>query len=215
MAQASSARRNWCRGGILGAAILAAVGCAGKDKNETGQRGLDPRVKAALTAPAGQPGKDATKPKLAIGDPAATGGQDTAVAGSSNRKIPNSAIVPSGLPVAGTLASSSGVPTQPTSGGLLIPQKNIEQVKYEAPPVRPLDGPLPKPVMPLDNPIPSDVPVPTPPPQPIIPAGAVPEPFPPPSPPALPIIPDTGSVAIPSPTEKPGMGFPIEPPALK
>ena len=199
MAQASSARRNWCRGGILGAAILAAVGCAGKDKNETGLRGMDPRVKAALTAPAGQPGKD------------------TAVAGSTNRKIPNSAIAPSGLPLAGTLASSSGVPTQPTSGGLLIPQKNIEQAKYEAPPVRPLDGPLPKPVMPLDNPIPSDVPVPTPPPQPqpIIPAGAVPGPFPPPSPPALPIIPDTGSVAIPSPTEKPGTGFPIEPPALK
>ena len=209
MAQASSARRNWCRVAILGAAILAAVGCAGKDKNETGPRGLDPRVKAALTAPAGQPGKDVTKSKLAIGDPAAT------VAGSSNRKVPNIAVAPSGSPVTGTLASSSGVPTQPTSGGLLVPQKPLEQVKYDAPPVMPLDGPLPKPLMPLDNPIPSDVPAPTPPPQPIIPAGAVPGPFPPPSPPALPIIPDTGSVAIPSPNEKSGTGFPIEPPALK
>ncbi len=202
MAQASSARRNGCRVAILGAALAAAVGCTGKDKNETGMRGLDPRVKAALTAPAGTPSKDSTKSKLAITDPNATGAKDV------NRKQPSNPLMPINT---GTLASNTGpavvTPTQPTSGGLLFPQKHIEQVKYEASPVMQLDGPLPKPVMPLDNPIPSDEP--TPPPQPI--AAAIT----PPATTALPMIPDSGLVTLPLPNEKAGTGLPVTPPALK
>ena len=207
MAQASSARRNGCRVAILSVALAVAVGCTGKDKTETGMRGLDPRVKAALT---GQQSKDASKPKFAITDPDATGAKDLNVKNSFDRKSPNN--LPSPINI-GSLASTTA-PTQPTSGGLLVPQKNFEQVKYEAPPVMPLDGPLPKPVMPLDNPIPSDVPAPTPPPQPILPA-LTPAPFPPPMTTALPIIPDSGVVTLPSPNEKPVTGFPIVPPAIK
>ena len=210
MAQASSARRNGCRLAILGAALAAAAGCTGKGKPD-GMRTLDPGVKAALTGPTS---KDSPKPKFAITDPNATGAKDLTVKSSFDRKLPNNPLTPIEPLNNGSLASNSGpVPTQPTTGGLLVPQKPLEQVKYEAPPVMPLDGPLPKPVMPLDNPTPSEVPAPTPPPQPIMPALTAPGAFPPANSTALPIIPEAGTVTLPSPNEKPI--FPVTPPAIK
>jgi len=203
-----SARRNWCLGGILGAAILAGTGCTGKDKTETGLRSLDAKTKAALIGP---PSKDLPKPKFAMTDPNATGGKDISVAEKFDRKMPNNAMLPSGLPVNGSLASSTVLPTQPTTGGQLMPQKSLEQVKYEAPPVVPLDGPLPKPVMPLDNPTPTEPPAPT------LPLTQTPTaaPFPPPAPAGAMIIPDAGLVPLPSATEKEITGFPVVPTIVK
>ncbi len=216
MAQGPGGRRNWCRGGILGAIVLAAMGCAGKDKTETGMRGMDPRVKAALTTPS----TDLPKSKLATTDPGATGSTGMDVRNSFGRTTPNN-----GLPANGQLVSiGAAVPTPQTTGGNLTLQKPIEVARtVSGPPVMPSDGPLPKPIMPvsamavkvpLENPTPTEPLAPVAPAQPIVAVGAVPAPYPPPAPSGLPVAPAPGLLMVPSISEKP-VSFPAVPPGLK
>lgn len=198
---------------FLALAGACAAGCTGKDKNDGGLRALDPKTKAALIGQTDSSMKP--KPKFAVGDPNQTGAKDVTVAGSFDRRVVN----PNNPETPGSLASNSSMPVQP-SGGLPQP-KPIEQVRYDAPPVRPLEsGPLPKPMMPLasvpeplQNPLPSDVPAPAMPP--IIPVGSAPMPSPPGPPVGMPSMPEPGLIPIPSPNEKPIPGFPIVPPAVK
>ncbi len=221
MPHGSSARRNWLRTIILGSALAAGAGCAGKDKTDTGLRSLDPRAKAALTTPEGP--KPLVTPKVAVGDPNATGLTNLTAKESFNRTRP---FLPAGTSTgsASLTQPGAGVPITPTSGGTLVPQRPAEYAQFGAPPALPFDGPLPKPneivpvsdrvPVPLDNPAPSDVPAP---PKPIVPAGNLPAPAPPPAPPdVLPVAPtDTALVPIPSPTEKQVTGFPIAPGIVK
>ena len=226
MPHGSSARRNWCRGIVLGAAVMAAVGCAGKDKADGGLRSLDPRVKAALGTPDGP--KPLVSPKVPFGDPNATGQTNLTAKSSFDRSRP---FLPAGSPTGHAVLTqpAPGVPTPWTNGGNIPLERSVDVARGTAPPVQPFDGPLPKPqeIMPvggklpvpepLQNPTPTDVPAP---PMPIVPAGAMPAPTPPPAPTPTPeILPigpsDNALIPIPSPTEKQVTGFPIAPTIVK
>ncbi len=223
MPHGSSARRNWRRGGLFAAAILAAVGCAGQDKTDSGLRTLDPRVKAALTTTDGP--KPLVSPKVPFTDPNATGVTNLNAKDSFNR--PKS-FLPVGTPTGNAVLTqpTPGVPTPWTNGGNIPLTRPTEVARATAPPVQPFDVPLPKPQdivpaggapvpEPLHNPTPTDVPAPQ---MPIIPAGTMPAPTPPPAPAPeiLPIGPVDGAlIPVPSPTEKPVTGFPIAPTIVK
>jgi hypothetical protein len=213
MALKSSARRNWCRGAILGAAFLATVGCTGKDKSEQGLRSMDPRAKAALTATDGPPLSIGAKPKFATGDPSMTGTKDQTVRNSFDRKTPHN-------PPATLLTSvtpAPGTPTNPTTGGSLPLQP-----RDTAPPVLPRvveHGALPLPDLKqvggtsqLDKLSPPPEPITPQPMNPIIAMPAITPPLPPAGLPAAP--PDTGLQPLQSITEKP-VNFPITPTSIK
>lgn len=212
MALKSSARRNWCRGAILGAAILATVGCTGKDKSDTGLRSMDPRTKAALTATDGPPLSIGAKPKFATGDPSMTGTKDQTVRNSFDRKTPFN-------PPATLLTSvtpAPGTPTQATTGGSLPLQP-----RETTPPVLPRvaeNGALPLPDLKqvggtsqLDKLSPPPEPAPL---QSINPVVSMPAITPPLPPAGLPVAPDSGLQPLQSITEKP-VNFPMIPASVK
>ena len=212
MALESSVRRNRCRSFLLGAAVLAAVGCTGKDKSETGLRSMDPRAKAALTATDGLPTSIGAKPKFATGDPSMTGTKDQTVRNSFDRKTPFN-------PPATLLTSvtpAPGTPTQPTTGGNLALQP-----RDAAPPVQPRvveNGALPLPDLKqvsgtsqLDKLSPPPEPLV---PQPMNPIVAMPAIHPPLPPAGLPAAPDSGLQPLQSITEKP-VDFPKLPTSVK
>ena len=221
MPHGSSARRNWLRTIAFGGALAAGLGCAGKDKPESGLRTLDPRVKAALTTPDGP--KPLVSPKVPFSDPNATGQTNLTAKDSFGR---TKHFLPAGTPTgnASLAQPTAGVPTAWTNGGSIPLTRPVEVARFDAPPALPFDGPLPKPQEivpaagtvpePLRNPTPTDVPAP---PKPIVPAGAVTAPAPPPAPQeVIPVSPtDTALIPIPSPNEKPVTGFPIAPTVVK
>ena len=213
MAHGSGARVLWCRGGLLGAALLAACGCTpSKDKSDIGLRNLDPRTKAALIGPSGTPVTAAPKPKFQTSDPDRTGAEGVTVKNSFDRKMPSTGVT-GGLGVADANRTTPGMPTQTSNASVMVPQKVADAPGY---------GALPKPDLttvgattvaePLHNPIPPEMPAPI---QPIVAAGTPPAPFPPPAPSGLPIAPvDSGYQPVPSVTEKP-IELPIAPLMIK
>ena len=122
MPHGSSARRNWLRTIILGSALAAGAGCAGKDKTDTGLRSLDPRAKAALTTPEGP--KPLVTPKVAVGDPNATGLTNLTAKESFNRTRPF-------LP-AGTSTGSASL-TQPGAGVPITPELSVGRRNWASP----------------------------------------------------------------------------------